>query len=372
MLSAEEQSRYSRHLLMKEVGADGQDKLKASKVLVIGAGGLGCPVLQYLCAAGVGTIGIVDFDVVEESNLQRQILYNVEDLGNKKALTAKKKLSLLNPLVDITAHAYKLSSENALALFAQYDLVVDGSDNFSTRYLINDACVITGKPLVYGALFKFEGQVSVFNFKEGPSYRCLFPEAPEPGTVPNCSESGVLGVLPGIVGALQANEVIKLILGIGVSLSSKLLLIDALTNEQKVLEISKSETEIQKVLASKDKFSTQNYDILCGIDSKDPALNAESTSTQINAQKLKKIMATETVQIIDVRENWEKPKFPELNAVNIPLSEFKQNLKLIQRGLKTVVYCQKGGRSMKAIALLKENGFEQLFNLEGGIEAYQD
>ena len=216
--------------MLSEIGITGQKKLKDSKVLVIGAGGLGCPVLQYITAAGVGSIGIIDFDVVDVSNLQRQILYSTNDIGANKAAAAKERLNALNPLINIIAYEYKLSNKNALELFSQYDIIVDGSDNFSTRYLVNDACVLTEKPLVYGAIHKFEGQVTVFNFEQGPSYRCLFPEAPSPDSAPNCSETGVLGVLPGIIGVYQANEVLKIILGIGESLSGKLLLIDALKN----------------------------------------------------------------------------------------------------------------------------------------------
>src|SRR5690606_19253182 len=216
-------NRYSRHIILSEIGQAGQDKLLSAKVLVIGAGGLGCPVLQYLAAAGIGTLGIIDFDVVEISNLQRQVLFGTSSLGKNKAEAAKKHLEDLNPEISIMAYAEKLTYQNALELFKNYDIIVDGSDNFETRYLVNDACIITNKPLVFGAIYKFEGQVSVFNYQNGPSYRCLFPNPPQKDTVPNCSEIGVLGVLPGIIGSMQANEVLKIILGIGSTLSGKLL-----------------------------------------------------------------------------------------------------------------------------------------------------
>jgi molybdopterin/thiamine biosynthesis adenylyltransferase len=239
MLNEQENKRYSRHLLLSDIGVSGQEKLKSGKVLVVGAGGLGCPVLQYLTAAGVGNIGVIDFDAVDLSNLQRQILYSTNDVGTNKALAAKNRLESLNPLIEITAYPYQLTNKNALELFAKYDLIVDGSDNFSTRYLVNDACILTGKTLVYGAIYKFEGQVTVFNYQDGPSYRCLFPEAPQQGSVPNCSEVGVLGVIPGIIGVYQANEALKIILGIGTVLSGKLLVIDALNNSQLELNIQK-------------------------------------------------------------------------------------------------------------------------------------
>src|ERR1035437_2494874 len=228
-MTTEEKRRYARHIILPEIGLEGQQKLKQAKVLVVGAGGLGCPVLQYLTAAGVGTLGIIDFDTVDESNLQRQVLYSTEDIGKHKAAIAKEKLEKQNPDINLVSHVAHLTSANALEIISQYDIVVDGSDNFATRYLVNDACVILNKVLVFGSIFKFEGQVSVFNYKGGPTYRCLYPEAPAEGDVPNCAEIGVLGVLPGIVGTLQANEVIKIITGIGDILSGKLLTLDALT-----------------------------------------------------------------------------------------------------------------------------------------------
>ena len=239
-----EKNRYSRHILLDKIGLEGQEKLKGAKVLVIGAGGLGCPVLQYLTAAGVGTIGIIDFDIVDETNLQRQILFTVNDVGVNKAEAAENRLRQLNPYVRFNIYPERLTTKNALNLFSEYDIIVDGTDNFSTRYLVNDACVITGKPLVYGAIYKFEGQVAVFNFNGGPSYRCLFPEPPKSGSVPNCSEVGVIGVLPGLIGTQQANEVIKLILEIGEPLSGKLLTYNSLDNSFFTLKVNRSEEQI--------------------------------------------------------------------------------------------------------------------------------
>ena len=243
-------SRYHRQIILPEIGEEGQKKLNAAKVLVIGAGGLGCPVLQYLSGAGIGTIGIIDFDVVETSNLHRQVLYGKNDVGTNKALAAKKRLSDLNPDIVINVYPEKLTVKNALTLFADYDIVIDGSDNFSTRYLVNDACIITGKPLVYGAIFKYQGQVSVFNYNNGPSYRCLFPEPPSAGTVPSCSEIGVIGVLPGIIGSFQANEVLKMILGIGEVLDGKLMMYDSLSTQFSTFSIQRVASQIESVLAT--------------------------------------------------------------------------------------------------------------------------
>lgn len=366
MLNDQDKNRYSRHLLLSEIGVAGQEKLKASKVLVIGAGGLGCPILQYLTAAGVGKIGIIDFDVVDESNLQRQILYSTADIGTNKAIAAKKRLQGLNPLIEIIPYNFKLTTQNALRLFADYDIIVDGSDNFSTRYLVNDASLLTKKPLVYGAIHKFEGQVTVFNYLDGPSYRCLFPEAPSPGSAPSCSEIGVLGVLPGIIGVYQANEVLKIILGIGNVLKGKLTIIDALNNHHNQFAIMKSPAQIKLVADLKDKFESYDYDYFCGIskDQSDPA------GESITGSQLKELVLEKKIQIIDVRENWESPKFPELNAINIPLNTLAENLAKIDENLTTVVYCQKGGRSAKAIKYLRQQGFSNLHNLEGGISNF--
>lgn len=361
-LTDKEKNRYSRHLLLDKVGERGQEKLKAAKVLVIGAGGLGCPVLQYLTAAGVGTIGIIDFDVVDESNLQRQVLFSVSDVGINKAIAAKNRLEQLNQYVNFNVYQEKLTTQNALNLFEQYDIIVDGTDNFSTRYLVNDACVKTNKPLVYGAIYKFEGQVSVFNYKNGPSYRCLFPEAPEAGSVPSCSDIGVIGVLPGLIGTQQANETIKLILGIGTPLSGKLVVYDALETSQFTVKIEQNEEQI--MLAQKIDFDSYDYDYFCG-------LKQEKMENEINAKELQELITNESIQIIDVREEWEQPKVAALKAINIPLQTIPANLDKIDKSKKVVIFCQHGVRSLHAIDYLKQHGYNNLLNLTGGIVTFE-
>lgn len=363
MLTDREKYRYSRHLLLDKVGEQGQEKLKAAKVLVIGAGGLGCPVLQYLTAAGIGTIGIIDFDEVDETNLQRQVLFSVSDVGINKALAAKNRLEQLNQFVQFNIYQEKLTTKNALDLFNQYDIIVDGTDNFSTRYLVNDACVKANKPLVYGAIYKFEGQVSVFNYNNGASYRCLFPEAPEAGSVPNCSEIGVIGVLPGLIGTQQANEVIKIILGIGEPLSGKLLMYDALLANQFVVDIVRNEEQIK--IAQQIDFSSYDYDYFCGI-------KTNENMKEISAQELKELLDKEEIQVIDVREAHETPKVEALNAVNIPLQTIPNNMDKIAKDKKVVVHCQHGVRSMHAIDFLEQNGFDNLINLTGGIVMWEN
>lgn len=360
-LTDQEKNRYSRHILLEKVGLEGQEKLKAAKVLVIGAGGLGCPVLQYLTAAGVGTIGIIDFDRVDASNLQRQILYTVADIGKNKAVSAKNRLTQNNPHVNFDVYPEKLTTKNALELFSRYDMVVDGTDNFSTRYLVNDACVISNKPLIYGAIYKFEGQVSVFNYEQGATYRCLFPEPPTAGSVPNCSDVGVIGVLPGIIGTQQANEVIKLILEIGNPLSGKLLTYDALNNAFLTLNINRSEEAVQKVLSNSKDFENMDYDFFCGITKNDKM-------SEISVAELKEWLSnSKNIQIIDVREDWEQPQIKELNAINIPLNAIPTNFDKIDRDKETVVFCQHGIRSLNCIEYLEQQGFNNLINLEGGI-----
>lgn len=358
MLTENEKYRYSRHVLLDKVGEQGQEKLKAAKVLIIGAGGLSCPVLQYLTAAGVGTIGIIDFDKVDETNLQRQVLFSIHDIGINKALAAKNRLEQLNQFVQFNIYQEKLTTNNALELFNQYDIIVDGTDNFSTRYLVNDACVKTNKPLVYGAIYKFEGQVSVFNYNNGPSYRCLFPEAPKAGSIPNCSEIGVIGVLPGLIGTQQANEVIKIILEIGAPLSGKLLMYDALQANQFTVEIQRNEEQIK--IAQQIDFSSYDYDYFCGI-------KTNENMKEISAQDLREVLQKEEIQVIDVREVHEMPKVEALNAVNIPLQTIPNNMDKIAKDKKVVVCCQHGVRSMHAIDFLEQNGFDNLINLTGGI-----
>ncbi|MBD0832742.1 HesA/MoeB/ThiF family protein [Aestuariibaculum sediminum] len=345
-------NRYNRHIILSEIGQEGQDKLLKAKVLVIGAGGLGCPILQYLAAAGIGTIGIVDFDVVDITNLQRQILFGTSTIGENKALAAKKRLSDLNDSITINVYPEQLTHKNVLTLFQAYDIIVDGTDNFETRYLINDACIITQKPLVYGAIYKFEGQVSVFNFQNGPSYRCLFPEAPEKNTVPNCSEIGVLGVLPGIIGTMQANEVLKLILGIGESLSGKLLCYNALNLNITLLNISRNNNLIDDVLKGKDTFHLKTTASFC-------AAPHETTS-------FKNLLNRNDLQFIDVREAHETPKIKGLEYTNIPLSQLENNLERLNRNKEIILFCQSGIRSKKAVSILQKLHIENCTSLKEG------
>lgn len=357
MLTSDENKRYSRHLLLDQVGVSGQLKLKQAKVLVIGAGGLGCPVLQYLTAAGVGTIGIVDFDVVDLSNLQRQILFTTEDVGKNKATTAAKRLSQLNPLVQFTVFPEKLTPQNALTMFEGFDVVVDGTDNFSTRYLISDASVILNKPLVYGSIHKFEGQVAVFNYKNGPSYRCLFPTPPAPDQIQSCSEVGVLGVLPGIIGTQQANEVLKIILEIGEPLNGKLMLINALSSSSVLLTIQRT-AAIETTLANKENFSQTDYDLFCGI--------LPIPSDQPN---LKELCDHPDYQIIDLREPWEEPKLTGKSVVLLPLGELKNEIAQISTDKQVMLVCQNGIRSQQAKSFLEDyHGFKNVSNLIGGIQ----
>ena len=364
-LTDKEKYRYSRHLSLDKVGLEGQEKLKEAKVLVIGAGGLGCPVLQYLTAAGVGTIGIIDFDKVDETNLQRQILFSVTDIGTNKAIAAEKRLSQLNPYIIFNVYPEKLTPNNAINLFSDYDIIVDGSDNFSTRYLVNDACVINNKPLVYGAIYKFEGQVSVFNYKSGPSYRCLFPEPPKAGSVPNCSDIGVIGVLPGLIGTQQANEVLKIILEIGTPLSGKLLTYNSLDNSTFTLSINRSEEQIKKVKENKSSFHKIDYDLFCGVPS-------QKNSTNISIDELKEMYNSNTqFQVIDVRDEWEQPRINKSNVLIAPLDELDDFVEKIAQDKKVVIICQHGIRSVDALETLKrEYDFNNLINLKGGIVSW--
>lgn len=363
MLTDEEHRRYSRHILLDSVGKAGQIKLKNSRVLVIGAGGLGCPVLQYLTAAGIGTIGIIDFDHVDESNLQRQILFTINDIGKNKAQAAKDRLTLLNPLVNFIVYKDKLTPINAIELFHQFDLIVDGTDNFSTRYLVNDASVITNTPLVYGAIYKFEGQVSVFNYENGPSYRCLFPDPPAPGSVPNCSEIGVLGVLPGLIGSQQANEALKILLNIGTPLSGKLLLYNSLNNHTAIINIDRQEEQVQKALDLEPNFKQLDYDVFCGLKKEE--------LPEINFQELLALNSKEKIQIVDVREIWEQPRIDYLRPLVAPLNELEKHLNDISKEKKVVFCCQKGIRSLSAIQLLSDKyNYQNLINLKSGLTAY--
>ncbi|GAA4116055.1 molybdopterin-synthase adenylyltransferase MoeB [Aquimarina addita] len=353
MLSKEEKIQYSRHILLDEIGLIGQEKLKSTKVLVIGAGGLGCPVLQYLTAAGVGTIGVIDHDVVDQTNLQRQIIYTIDDLGKSKAEVISERLSKLNPFVFFKVYNEKLNTDNVLDLFSIYDIVVDGSDNFPTRYLVNDACVLTDTPLVFGSIFKFQGQVSVFNYQNGPTYRCLFPDPPTPNTVPNCSEIGVLGVLPGIIGSLQANEVLKMITGIGDVLRGKLLYFDTLTLQQQILSFKKNDTI--KIYQLED-----NYDFFCGIN--------EVMVEEISVSEVKKNI--EKFQILDVRSYSEFQNF-NIGGMHIPLEKLTDKISTLDNQKQIIVCCASGIRSKKAIQMIKEHRNDlDVLNLKGGLSSY--
>jgi molybdopterin/thiamine biosynthesis adenylyltransferase/rhodanese-related sulfurtransferase len=345
-------NRYNRHIILSDVRQQGQDKLSIAKVLVIGAGGLGCPVLQYLAAAGIGSLAIIDFDVVEESNLQRQVLFGTSSLGTNKAIAAKKRLEDLNPTIIIDAISEKLTTENALQLFKQYDIVVDGSDNFTTRYLVNDAAILSNKPFVYGAIYKFEGQVSVFNYDNGPSYRCLFPNPPKEGSVANCSEVGVLGVLPGIIGTMMANEVIKIILGFEHVLSGKLLCYSSKTADISTLKVNRNQSEFDKVLDN-EKLTDVYENELCKIS--------------INSISEEEITMIDNIQFIDVREPHEQPKLEMKNCIEIPLGELESNSQLLDSDKTKVVFCQSGIRSEKAVEILMKQGFKDSFNFRGGI-----
>ncbi len=355
-------SRYHRQILLPEIGEEGQQKIATAKVLVIGAGGLSCPVLQYLAAAGVGTLGIIDFDHVEASNLHRQILYGNSSLGKNKAVAAKERLSDLNPEITIEAYPEKLTPKNAISLFSKYDIIVDGSDNFSTRYLVNDACVITNKPLVYGAIFKFEGQLSVFNYLNGPTYRCLFPNPPKAGSVPSCAEIGVLGVLPGIIGSMQANEVIKIILDIGDVLSGQFVMYDSLTAKSSMFSVQRVDSEVSKVKNLASEFKNTDYDLFCGIN----------TVKEISA--LEAFARNESL-FIDVREASEQPKIDDLHPKYIPLGTIEQNIDQLDKEKEIVVFCQSGIRSRKAVEILMEHGFTNVCHIKGGaisLSEYQE
>ena len=364
--SPAELSRYARHISIPDFGIEGQRKLKNASVLVIGSGGLGSPVLLYLAAAGVGKIGIVDFDVVDDSNLQRQVLFTVNDIGKSKAHTAKKRLEALNPHIEITVYETRFSRENARQLVRQYDVVADGTDNFPTRYLVNDACVLENKVNVYASIFQFEGQVSVFNFPmenggRGPNYRDLFPEPPPPGLVPNCAEGGVLGVLPGIIGSMQANEVIKVLTGVGEPLAGRFFLFDAATFTTHILKVPKNpNTKITELI---------DYEIFCGIQPK-PEMKPIKETTVHELHEL--ISQNADYQLIDVREPHETT-IAEIGGELIPLASVAENAHRISRHKKVIVHCRTGVRSADAIRILESQfGFQNLYNLKGGIKAWSE
>ncbi|MGH9257925.1 MAG: molybdopterin-synthase adenylyltransferase MoeB [Vicinamibacterales bacterium] len=372
-LSQEEIKRYSRHLIMPEVGVDGQRRLKAGSVLCIGAGGLGSPAAMYLAAAGVGRIGIVDFDVVDFSNLQRQLLHGTPDVGRSKLQSAKDRLQALNPNVQIDTYETALSSENAIELFEPYDVILDGTDNFPTRYLVNDACVLTGKPNAYGSIFRFEGQASVFGVKDGPCYRCLYPEPPPPGLVPSCAEGGVLGVLPGIIGVIQATESIKLILGIGEPLIGRFLIYDALKMRFRELKLRK-DSDCPVCGTNPTVTKLIDYQQFCGVR-QEPQMEAAAAMNEweITPVELKRRLdAGEDLFILDVRE----PNEYQINRIPgstlIPLGELPRRYQELPRDREIVAQCKMGGRSARAMEYLKTVGFAKVKNLRGGILEWID
>ncbi len=366
-LSRDEIARYSRHLVIPEVGMSGQRKLKASRVLCVGAGGLGSPLALYLAAAGVGTLGIVDFDAVDASNLQRQILHGESDIGRSKLESAAARIREVNPFVRVECHETRLSAENALNLFQDYDVVVDGTDNFPTRYLVNDACVLLGKPNAYASIFRFEGQASVFLAERGPCYRCLYPEPPPPGLVPSCAEGGVLGVLPGLLGVIQATETINLLLGVGEPLIGRLLLVDALG------------MEFREVRVRKDPACR-----ICGDTPELTALREEEWACElpetasgaiptITVERLaERLRAGDELVVLDVREPHEVEICALPGSLRIPLGQLSENLHRLNSADEIVVHCKLGGRSAKAVGLLEQAGFRKVYNLEGGIDRWAE
>ena len=385
-LSNDEISRYSRHLILPEVGMEGQQKLKAAKVLCVGTGGLGAPLALYLTAAGVGTLGLVDFDTVDASNLQRQIIHSTATVGKLKVDSAEVALKGLNPYVNVVKHNTMLTSANALEIFKDYDIIADGTDNFQTRYLVNDACVLLGKPNAYGSIFRFEGQASVFATEDGPCYRCLYPEPPPPGLVPSCAEGGVLGILPGLVGVIQATEVIKLILGIGETLAGRLLLIDALGMNFRTLKLRKN-PDCPVCGTHPTVKALIDYDQFCGIEkpasvgplevARDKAVNAAPVVDgipQISVEELKKKLdAKEDFFLLDVREPHEY-KIANLGAPLIPVGELEKRVGELsaEKDREIVIHCRSGARSQKAALILKKAGFAHVENLAGGILAWAD
>jgi adenylyltransferase/sulfurtransferase len=368
-LSKDEILRYSRHLIMPEVGMDGQLKLKQASVLLVGAGGLGAPLGLYLAAAGIGRIGLVDFDVVDFTNLQRQVIHGTKDVGRKKIDSAFETMRDINPFVQLDRHETALTSENAFQIFKDYDYVVDGTDNFPTRYLVNDACVLTGKPNVYGSIFRFEGQASVFATEDGPCYRCLYPEPPPPGLVPSCAEGGVLGILPGLVGVMQATEVIKLILGVGEPLIGRLLLIDALAMKFRELKLRKN-PECPVCGPNPTVTKLIDYNEFCGIRGEEKAV--EVTTSDIQVEELKRRLdAGDNIYVLDVREPHEY-QICNIGGHLIPLNDLPNRLSELDKNSEIVAHCKMGGRSAKAVDLLRKSGFKNVRNMTGGILAWAD
>src|SRR5437016_10624295 len=368
-LTNDEILRYSRHLIMPEVGMEGQQKLKAARVLCIGAGGLGSPLALYLAAAGVGTLGIVDFDVVDYTNLQRQIIHSTADVGRKKLDSAAEKLKAINPFLTIKTFDTKLTSDNALKIFADFDIIADGTDNFPTRYLVNDACVLTGKPNVYGSIFRFEGQASLFATEQGPCYRCLYPEPPPPGLVPSCAEGGVLGILPGLVGVMQATEAIKLILGQGDSLIGRLLLVDALGMKFRELKLRKNP---DCPVCGKHPSITKliDYNEFCGIRGEETLVTSNVSEMQVEELK-RRLDNKEDIFVLDVREPHEY-QICNIGGYLIPLGDLPKRVSELDSSREIVAHCRSGVRSGKAVDFLRQAGFKKVRNLAGGILAWAD
>src|SRR5208282_1343210 len=368
-LTKDELSRYSRHLILPEVGEEGQRRLKAARVLCVGTGGLGSPLALYLAAAGVGTLGLVDFDVVDASNLQRQIIHSTADIGRKKLDSAEEKLKALNPELNVQKHDTLLSSANALDILKDYDVIADGTDNFPTRYLVNDACVLLGKPNAYGSIFRFEGQASVFATKDGPCYRCLYPEPPPPGLVPSCAEGGVLGILPGLIGVIQATETIKLILGQGDSLAGRLLLVDALGMKFRELKLRKN-PDCPACGTHRTITELIDYDQFCGIRGQEEPAGNDVPAISVEELK-KKLDAKADIFILDVREPHEY-QICNLKGYLIPLGDLPKRVNELDSSREIVTHCKMGGRSAKAVNFLRRAGFTKVSNLTGGILAWAD
>src|SRR6201987_3940064 len=368
-LNNDEILRYSRHLIMPEVGMEGQQKLKAARVLCIGAGGLGSPLALYLGAAGVGTLGIVDFDVVDYTNLQRQIIHSTNDVGRKKLDSAAEKLKAINPFLNLRTFETKLTSANALELFREFDIVADGTDNFPTRYLVNDACVLTGKPNVYGSIFRFEGQASVFATEDGPCYRCLYPEPAPPGLVPSCAEGGVLGILPGLVGVMQATEVIKLILGVGEPLIGRLLLVDALGMRFRELRLRKN-PECPVCGPHRTITELIDYEQFCGIRGQEKPV--ETGIPEMQVEELKgRLEGGDDLFVLDDREPHEY-QICNIGGHLIPLGDLPKRVNELDSSREIVAHCRSGVRSAKAVVFLQQAGFKKVHNLAGGILAWAD
>ncbi len=366
-MKPEQLKRYGRHIILPEVGMEGQERLNRSSVLIIGAGGLGSPAALYLAAAGVGTIGLVDFDSVDLTNLQRQILHTTDSVGTSKLSSGKQRIQALNPTINVQTHETRLTFQNAMDIIADYDVIVDGTDNFPTRYLVNDACVFLDKPNIYGSIFRFEGQASVFHAAKGPCYRCLYPEPPPPGLVPSCAEGGVFGVLPGIVGTIQATEAIKVLLGLGATLTGRLLLVDALTMEFRTMKLRKDPQCPVCGPRATIKELIDYEDWCIGVAGRNPDQNvADVISVEELSERLRE---ADTFQLVDVREDFER-EIATIGGIPIPLRELPDRMQELDMKREVIVYCHTGQRSGRAVAFLRDRGFSKARNLLGGIEAW--